>query len=96
MGLRTFRDAGDREWRVWDVQPDTTNDVRLRTLGHLPAEMAGGWLCFETEGEKRRLTPVPEGWDVDDPEALGRLCLLATLVVRAARAARPISTDASG
>ena len=26
-------------------------------------ELAGGWLAFETFGEKRRLTPVPPGWD---------------------------------
>jgi len=22
----------------------------------------GGWLCFQSESEKRRLTPVPGGW----------------------------------
>jgi hypothetical protein len=26
--------------------------------------MAGGWLAFESStGEKRRLTPVPDGWE---------------------------------
>ena len=27
------------------------------------AEFTYGWLCFETAGEKRRLAPVPEGWE---------------------------------
>ncbi|HEX8394817.1 MAG TPA: hypothetical protein VF665_20900 [Longimicrobium sp.] len=92
MGLRTFRDARNREWRVWDVQPDNTQDQRIRSLGHLPVDMAGGWLCFETEGEKRRLSPVPDGWDVDDVEALSRLCRLASRVVRGERRTVDAST----
>ena len=28
-----------------------------------------GWLCFESDVEKRRLTPVPGGWrSLSDPE----------------------------
>lgn len=30
---------------------------------HLPAEMAEGWLCFESGSEKRRLAPIPPAWD---------------------------------
>jgi hypothetical protein len=28
----------------------------------LTAGLDGGWLCFEHEGEKRRLAPIPENW----------------------------------
>jgi hypothetical protein len=28
----------------------------------LTAGLDSGWLCFENEGEKRRLTPIPEDW----------------------------------
>jgi hypothetical protein len=33
--------------------------------GHRPmltAGLDGGWLCFENEAEKRRLTPIPDDW----------------------------------
>ena len=40
----------------------------------LPGDLARGWLCFETHGEKRRLAPVPEGW-----ATLGDAALLALL-----------------
>jgi hypothetical protein len=46
------------------------------------AEFAYGWLCFETAGEKRRLAPVPEGWDRADDETLEQWCRLAKPVVR--------------
>jgi hypothetical protein len=36
----------------------TGQDRRARTPG-----MAAGWLCFENGDEKRRLTPIPTGWD---------------------------------
>ena len=25
--------------------------------------LAAGWLCFESDGEKRRLAPIPTGWE---------------------------------
>src|ERR1044071_4856288 len=28
----------------------------------LTAGLDGGWLCFETDAEKRRRTPIPEDW----------------------------------
>jgi hypothetical protein len=30
--------------------------------------MTGGWLCFESDGDKRRLVCPPAGWD-ELPEA---------------------------
>ena len=41
------------------------------------AEFAHGWLCFETVGEKRRLAPVPEGWDRADDETIEQWCCVA-------------------
>jgi hypothetical protein len=29
---------------------------------NLTAGMDGGWLCFETDTEKRRLSPIPSDW----------------------------------
>jgi hypothetical protein len=46
------------------------------------AEFAYGWLCFETVGEKRRLAPVPEGWDRADDETIEQWCCVAKPAVR--------------
>jgi hypothetical protein len=45
-------------------------------------EFTYGWLCFETAGEKRRLAPVPEGWDRADDETIEQWCCVAKPVVR--------------
>jgi hypothetical protein len=37
-----------------------------------------GWLCFESESEKRRLTPIPPDWDKGSDEELAALCSRAT------------------
>jgi len=39
-----------------------------------------GWLCFETDGEKRRLAPIPEGWDAAEVEQLEAWCGDALIV----------------
>lgn len=42
-----------------------------------------GWLCFEGEdGEKRRLAPVPKGWNVADGEHLAMWCQAAKRVMK--------------
>ncbi|MDQ3674916.1 MAG: hypothetical protein M3365_11120 [Gemmatimonadota bacterium] len=34
-----------------------------------------GWLCFESaSGEKRRLVPIPDGWESATPEELWAWC----------------------
>jgi hypothetical protein len=46
------------------------------------AEFAYGWLCFETVGEKRRLAPVPEGWDRADDGMLEQWSCVAKQELR--------------
>jgi hypothetical protein len=42
-----------------------------------------GWLCFESgSGEKRRLVPVPDGWETAAAEKLWMWCRLAAEVPR--------------
>ena len=79
MALRTFKDSGGNVWRVWNVIPqyDTARDEDTLTPG-----LQGGWLCFEREGEKRRLSPIPEGWEAAAPEELERHCNEAAPVAR--------------
>jgi hypothetical protein len=33
-----------------------------------------GWLCFESDRDKRRLRPIPEGWAHDPDPVLEDLC----------------------
>lgn len=75
MSLRTFTAADGSTWNVWNVVPTLARDDRKLFLG---MEMTEGWLCFESSssGVKRRIVPVPEGWetwsDGDLESALGR------------------------
>lgn len=79
MALRSFTDSQGQGWRVWNVVPqyDTARDEDTMTPG-----LQGGWLCFEKEGQKRRLSPIPDGWEAAEPEALERYCQAATPVAR--------------
>ena len=45
-------------------------------------EFTYGWLCFETIGEKRRLAPVPDGWDRADDDTIEQWCCVAKAVPR--------------
>ena len=45
-------------------------------------EFSNGWLCFESEGEKRRLAPVPPGWDEAGPDKLATWLQAAKRVVK--------------
>lgn len=40
----------------------------------LSAGLDGGWLCFEAQVEKRRLTPIPADWLRCDEACLERYC----------------------
>jgi len=45
-----------------------------------PAEWMQGWLCFQTVGEKRRLMPVPQGWEQSSVPELEELRMRAALI----------------
>ena len=66
-----FTDRAGRQWRVWHTMP--TAEV----VAVLPDDWKAGWLTFESGEEKRRLAPVPEGWDRLRPERLELLCRVA-------------------
>ena len=81
MAHRRFTDSASREWNVWNVVPSTSTDSRA----NLGSDMARGWLCFETDAEKRRLMSFPADWNEMDDGALEKLCNNATPVKRARR-----------
>jgi hypothetical protein len=67
------REAADRR-----TAPDVTP---LR----VSPEYTHGWLAFQSGHERRRLAPVPEGWQVLDDPDLERLCQAARPVGRPRR-----------
>jgi hypothetical protein len=63
MPHRTFLDNNGRKWQVWTVQPTWSG--------------LDQWLCFETNGEKRRLREFPSDWEGRSDGELCELCGLA-------------------
>jgi hypothetical protein len=46
----------------------------------LGERLSQGWLAFHSAQEKRRLAPIPEGWERLGPVQLSALCAEATTV----------------
>ena len=63
--MRTFKDASGTEWDVFEVHPGSG-----RTVSRVPAAFRGGWLCFQSVAERRRMAPVPVGWQDWDIDTL--------------------------
>jgi hypothetical protein len=55
---RIFRDVRGVRWDVFAVYPD----ARLAARWQLKVPYARGWLCFDSMGQKRRLSPIPAEW----------------------------------
>jgi hypothetical protein len=70
--LLTFTDQSGTSWDVFEVYPSEE-----RTVSRVPAAFRSGWLCFQSDTERRRLAPIPFGWMHWDVETL-TAALLAT------------------
>jgi hypothetical protein len=88
MPARTFTDRSGVRWTVWEVIPGRHNPVSGRS-STLPVEMSGGWLCFDSGAEKRRLYPIPPGWEDFPDEKMELLCRAGLPVSRRPEAAAP-------
>lgn len=82
MAAREFNAPDGTPWQAWTVLPGEQAEWPANARRHLPAEMANGWLCFESDSEKRRLSPIPTGWDVGSDGELWDFCLSAAPVRR--------------
>jgi hypothetical protein len=71
---REFFLQGQR-WEVWEVRRGARGGGRP-----VSPHLTRGWLTFESAVEKRRLAPIPEGWDQLPAEALAQLCEEAAFV----------------
>jgi len=78
--MRQIRDAAGIEWMVYEVNPVAGE---WRAAGALPEGYRNGWLCFESQTEKRRLLPPPAGWQELTIEQLTALLVTAIQVRRA-------------
>jgi hypothetical protein len=74
MPIREFRDSLGVAWRVWNTIPraDAVYDERLRS----------GWLTFESVSTRKRLAPIPNGWDEAPTDRLEFMCRAAEVVRR--------------
>ena len=64
VAVRDLTDGKGQTWRVWDVTPEELNP-RTQDETFLAQLYYTGWLVFEksTGEEKRRLYPIPRGWE---------------------------------
>ena len=74
MAQREFTDSRGTHWLVWSTMP-MTGSV-------LAGEMRQGWLTFESDGERRRLVPIPRDWENAANNRLELYCRAAQGVSR--------------
>jgi hypothetical protein len=68
--MRTIADSAGIVWTVFEVKKPGGEDK----WSYLPEQFGRGWLCFESNISKRRLTPVPARWsEFSDHELEGLL-----------------------
>jgi len=84
MPIREFRDSAGVVWRVWNTTPraDAVYDERMRE----------GWLTFESASIRKRLAPIPRGWEDAPLDRLDLMCRAAD-VVRRTSGGSPLSPD---
>lgn len=80
MSVRDFTDDQGVTWRVWAVDPEAVQP-RTRAEDYL-GDYLGGWLCFESATERRRLAGYPADWGELDDERLTELLKRASVVAR--------------
>jgi hypothetical protein len=81
MTMREVADAEGAVWAIFDVRPT----ARRSALPQVQAGYAQGWLCLQCAEARRRLAPIPLGWETKtDAELL-------ELVASATPAGKPVS-----
>jgi hypothetical protein len=69
--MRTIADFTGVLWTVFEVKKQGGSSDQWT---YLPEQFVNGWLCFESDTSKRRLTPVPTRWfEYSDNELAGLL-----------------------
>ena len=84
MAIRDFTDSAGVTWRVWSTTP-----ARGAVFEH---SHKAGWLTFESAEVRKRLAPIPPGWEEATVERLDLMCRAADVVRRRSGAA-PMTPD---
>jgi hypothetical protein len=87
MAYAEFTDREGRSWRVWHTLP------LADLLTTLPQDWREGWLTFESEEVKRRLAPVPSGWEQLPAARLELLCQMAQPVPQSSPIYSPLPRE---
>lgn len=88
---RTFTDSDGVVWEVRAVYPVERADARhARLLGAFQQ----GWLSFECESRKRRLSPIPANWATLQEVELEALCQRAEEATIRRADDRPVDPNA--
>jgi hypothetical protein len=70
MAMREFRDSVGVAWRVWMTTPHAGAIYEER--------FRAGWLTFENDaGNRKRLAPIPRGWEEATCQRLELMCRVA-------------------
>lgn len=72
MPVKSFVDREGRRWEVWSTTP--------AKAALIARELAGGWLTFASGGVRRRLYPIPSGWEAASDERLDLMCRAAEAI----------------
>lgn len=69
---------------VFLIEQRVLGDRRTQpgTRGAVASEYSNGWLCFASNGEKRRLAPVPVNWMSAPDTQVAEWCRIAKRVLK--------------
>jgi len=85
----------DKQEQVWDVWAVTTPVVSTRRI-LVQADLQSGWLAFQCGEQRRRLAPLPVGWDeMSDQALLGLMDQASPIQPRAMRPANVTPSSAA-
>jgi hypothetical protein len=84
MAIRDFTDSAGIAWRVWSTTP--------RAGAVYDESHKAGWLTFESANTRKRLAPIPRGWEEATPERLELMCRAAE-IVRRTSGMSPLTAD---
>jgi hypothetical protein len=84
MAIREFKDSAGTKWRVWATTP--------RAGVIYGDSLKSGWLTFESAASRKRLAPIPRGWEEAPPDRLELMCRAAEVVRRTSGPA-PLTPD---
>jgi hypothetical protein len=84
---RAFTDSRGVTWDAFPVYPVARPSSHTQLKGTLQQ----GWLCFDSVAEKRRLSPIPPGWQSLSDQALEQLAQRAVVAPTRRRRSGPES-----